>query len=195
MEPGYSLPLSTQPATCLYPWTRSVQSMPPSHFLKIHFNNIYLSLGLPSGLFPSGFPTKFLYEHLLNPICATCPAHLVPLDLISRVIVSEEYESQSSSLSSFLQPPGQRIVWLHVSLNKLVLFVVFRCEVGGEASILEQQIKPLMWNSGQLYIAELKNASLFFRSFQGMVPESNLTFNKIKSLLLYIYIYIYIYVK
>jgi len=27
-----------------------------------------------------------------------------------------------------------------------------------------------------------------------MVPESNLTFNKIKSLLLYIYIYIYIYI-
>ena len=40
-----------------------------SHFLKIHLNII-----LPSGLFPSGFPTKTLYTPLPFPICATCPA-------------------------------------------------------------------------------------------------------------------------
>ena len=33
----------------------------PSHFLKIHLNIIpQVRLGLPSGLFPSGFPTKTL---------------------------------------------------------------------------------------------------------------------------------------
>ena len=39
---------------------------PTSHFLKINLNIILdLRLGLPSGLFPSGFPTKILYTPLL----------------------------------------------------------------------------------------------------------------------------------
>jgi hypothetical protein len=32
-------------------------------------------VGLPSGLFPSCFPTKFQYASLLSPILATCPTN------------------------------------------------------------------------------------------------------------------------
>jgi hypothetical protein len=38
--------------------------------------SIYLRLGLPCGLFPSGFPTNNLYTFLFSPIRATCPAYL-----------------------------------------------------------------------------------------------------------------------
>jgi hypothetical protein len=59
-----------------------------------------LRLGLPSGLFPSGLPTKTLYTSLLSPICVTCPVHLILLYVITRIF-GEENRSLSSSLCSF----------------------------------------------------------------------------------------------
>jgi hypothetical protein len=56
----------------------------------------HLRLGLPSDLFPSDFLTNKLYAVLLFPICATCPAHLILLDLIFIIILGEEYKSHSS---------------------------------------------------------------------------------------------------
>ena len=49
-------------------WARSIQSMPP-HSICWRSSLILFSrlrLGLPSGLFLSGFPTKTLYEPLLS---------------------------------------------------------------------------------------------------------------------------------
>ena len=48
----------------------------------------HLRLRLPSGLLPSGFPTKTLYAHLLSPFRATCAAYLSLLDLITPVTLS-----------------------------------------------------------------------------------------------------------
>ena len=56
----------------------------------------HIRLGLTSGPFASCFPTKTLCTHLLSPIRATCPAHLILLDLITRTILGEGYRSLSS---------------------------------------------------------------------------------------------------
>jgi hypothetical protein len=64
----------------------------PSHLLNIHVSLFsQLRLALPSPLFPLDLPTKTLYVTLLSTISATCPTHLVILDLINRVLFHEEY--------------------------------------------------------------------------------------------------------
>jgi hypothetical protein len=81
-------------------WTSPIQSIPPhlTSWRSILILSSHLRLGLPSGLFPTGFPTQTLYTPLPSPIRATCPAHLILFDLITRTILSEEYRSSSSLL-------------------------------------------------------------------------------------------------
>jgi hypothetical protein len=60
-------------------WTRPIQSTTLNPISKrfILMLSIYLHLGLPSGLFPSDFPTNNLYTFLFSSIRATYPAHKI----------------------------------------------------------------------------------------------------------------------
>ena len=73
-----------------------VHNPTPTSWRSILIVSSHLRLELPSGLFPSDFPTKALYEPLPCPTHATCSAHLILLDLITRKIFGEEYRSWNS---------------------------------------------------------------------------------------------------
>jgi len=74
-------------------WASPIQSIypHPTSCRSILILSTHLRLGLPSGLFPSRFPTKTLYTPLYSPIRATCTAHLILLDVITRTIMGEQY--------------------------------------------------------------------------------------------------------
>jgi hypothetical protein len=61
-------------------WATPIQFIPPHptfwRFILILSSHIHICL--PSGRFPSGFPTKPLYTPFPSPTRATCPANLIP---------------------------------------------------------------------------------------------------------------------
>jgi hypothetical protein len=106
IKPEGSLPCSQEPSTGPYPVSDRSKSIPSHSILSllrsISILSTNLYLGLPSGLFPSGFPTNILCAFRFSSNRPTCAAHLILLDLIFVIMFGEEYGLWSSSFCSFL---------------------------------------------------------------------------------------------
>jgi len=107
MEAEVSLPRLQQPATCLYREPDQPSPYPHTPFREALFNII-----LPStpGSFERSFSLRCPHQNPVNtsplPIHTTCPAHLIILDLITRILFGEDNRSYSYLLcTSFLQSP------------------------------------------------------------------------------------------
>ena len=65
-------------------------STPKTSPISILILSSHLRLRLPSGFFPSGFPTRTLCTPISYTISPTCPAHLVLLDFTILTILGKE---------------------------------------------------------------------------------------------------------
>jgi hypothetical protein len=92
MEPECSLPCSQNPPLVSVLSQINPVHTTPSYLSKIHFNIIHKP-SFPSGFFPSGLPTEILYAFTFT-IHATFPAHLILLDLVTLIILGEDYKKQ-----------------------------------------------------------------------------------------------------
>jgi len=123
MEPERSLRHSQVPATSPYPDPDSIHWMlpPTTSWASILILFFHRCLCLPSGQFPSRFPTTIPEKAFPLPILATWPTHLILLDLITRKILGEQYRSPSSSICSFPHSPiTSSLLGQNILLNTLL---------------------------------------------------------------------------
>ena len=86
LQPECSLPPSQKPGICPYPEPDQSSPFVPWIYLRfILVLHCQLGLGLPSGIFPSGFPTKTRYA---SPLSHTC---YMPCFLIIFYLSSVQY--------------------------------------------------------------------------------------------------------
>jgi len=95
------------------------------------------------------FLIKVAYVFLTSPMRATCPAHLILLDQITRTIYGEAYELWSSLLSSFLlQSRGG----LRILVTAVCCTVYCRVNLTGHSKTSKRHIFTVLPTSTLWYI-------------------------------------------
>ena len=76
-------------------WAKLTQSTSNYRFYRLILS-YHLCLGLPSGVFPSDFPTKILCAYIFSQIRAICPPCFILLHFITPIMLCEEYKSRAT---------------------------------------------------------------------------------------------------
>jgi hypothetical protein len=114
-------------------WTLFTELLPSNALIKsVTILSTHPRLGLPSGLFPSGFSTNILYALLFYPIRAICHANLIHLDLIILRNYTWNYEALHYTVFSNLPSLYLPSVQIFSSgPRSQTLVTEFRDRVGG----------------------------------------------------------------
>ena len=137
MEPEGSLPLSQAPPAPILSQLDPVRTPHPTSWRSILILYSHLPLGLPSGLFPSGFPTKNLFTSLLSSIRAARPTN--PFSILSSlqylvrctdhyaryyVVFSTPTTRRSESKFSFLQLIPVKYFSIYISWTWEIWYII-----------------------------------------------------------------------
>jgi hypothetical protein len=115
-------------------WVSSAQCTLYLRYILILLSHLHLDF--PRHHFLSGFPTKILYEFLISPTRATCPTHLIVLDLNILMIFGEKYKLDDSHCviySMFLSLP---VFWVQIFfLGTLLKHCIYVPPLGKEIRV------------------------------------------------------------
>jgi hypothetical protein len=96
----------------------------PIHAVTFYFftNDFSVTVTLRTGvqdcLLPSGFPIKMLYLFVISPMCTTCLAYIILLDLITVILSIGGHNVWCTSLFYFLNPPVNFFICFQISSSE-----------------------------------------------------------------------------